>query len=384
MQKPFQKQPVQKSSNKVNIADHNLYQFGGALEHNIKHAAAEHEHAWTNCGKADGLEIWRVHSFKLVDVPLTDHGKFYDGDSYIILRTKKVGTSFKYDTHFWLGLETSQDEAGTAAYKTVELDDHLNGTAVQHREVQGHESDLFKSYFPKGLFILHGGFESGFHHVSAEKEFSPRLLEVTGDHRHAVVNEVSLNVSSINSANAYILDLGLIIIQFVGKKANITERGKCAQVAQSIYDDRGAKAHKFVVTEGDDDENAKKFWQALGHDEPQAIAQTGTSRVVAHVPTKELFKIHEDENTHELTFTSIAKGDAVKKSLLKSNDAFALDLGNSVFVWVGAKATQKEKRNGLMVAQQYVTNHSAGRNPHTRITRVVEGHESEEFIASIY
>jgi len=280
-----------------------------------------------------------------------------------------------------LGLETTQDEAGTAAYKTVELDDHFMGAVVQHREVQGHESDLFKSNFPNGLFILHGGVESGFHHVAAH-EYKPRLLEVSGD-RHPTVNEVTFNISSINSGNAYILDLGLTLIQFIGKKATIAERGKVAQVEQSIYDDRGAKPVKHVIHEGDDHGHAvKQFWKAFGFDGPQPIAEAEAPGAVSHA-VKELFDIHEDEKTHQLSFKSIAKGDAVKRSLLKSGDAYALDLGKTVFVWIGKTATAKERKNGLMVAQEFLSK-SPGRNPHLTITRVVEGHESEEFMASLY
>lgn len=43
-----------------------------------------------------------------------------------MLQTYKVtpdSEELSYDLHFWLGEETTQDEAGTAAYKTVELDD---------------------------------------------------------------------------------------------------------------------------------------------------------------------------------------------------------------------------------------------------------------------
>ena len=71
------------------------------------------------------------------------------GDSYIVLNTWKEEDEeeFQYDLHFWIGKYSTQDEYGTAAYKTVELDTYHKDKPIQHREVQGFESDLFRSYF---------------------------------------------------------------------------------------------------------------------------------------------------------------------------------------------------------------------------------------------
>jgi gelsolin len=67
--------------------------------------------------------------------PKEKAGQFFDGDSYIALHSFKVGEKERkekliYDIFFWLGSKTSQDEAGTAAYKTVELDEFLKVVAT--------------------------------------------------------------------------------------------------------------------------------------------------------------------------------------------------------------------------------------------------------------
>lgn len=88
-------------------------------------------------------------------------------------------------------------------YKTVELDTYLKDAPVQHREVEGYESDLFLSYFPNGVRILEGGIDSAFHHVTPV-EYKPRLLQVKG-RRHIRVTQVPLERASLNSGDVFIL-----------------------------------------------------------------------------------------------------------------------------------------------------------------------------------
>ena len=135
--------------------------FGSKVEKDIKAASARCELAWKGVGEKPELRIWRIEQFHVKEWPETFKGKFYDGDSYIILHTYKKDSAHSdalaFDIHFWIGHESTQDEYGTAAYKTVELDHFLNDEARQHRETQDHESQGFLSLFtPKPFQIMHG------------------------------------------------------------------------------------------------------------------------------------------------------------------------------------------------------------------------------------
>ena len=79
-----------------------------------------------------------------------------------------------------------------------------------------------------------------------------------------------------------------------------------------------------------------------------------------------------------VSFEIIARGDAVNRSLLKTDDVFVLDSGGcGIFAWVGAKASAFERRHALHYAQLYLS--SANLPQTTSITRVVEGGSNPAF-----
>jgi len=249
-----------------NVEDTNIAALGSDLDKKVRVAAAETEKAWSQAGKAVGLMIWRIEKFKVVSWPKDQYGSFYDGDSYIVLNTYKKpdGNKLLFDVHFWLGTHTTQDEAGTAAYKTVELDDLLGGDPVQHREVQGYESDLFLTYFNNQIKIMSGGVETGFKHVKPE-EYKPRLLHLKGK-KKVRLTQVDMVRGSLNGGDVFILDAGLHIFQWNGKKAGPMEKQKGAQTAKALQDERKGKPKLTVMEEGDKGE--PEFWKHLGGEGP--------------------------------------------------------------------------------------------------------------------
>jgi len=319
------------------------------------------------------LAIWRIEKFKVKPVAKEEYGTFYSGDSYIILNTYKApppSDKILYNVHFWLGAHTTQDEAGTAAYKTVELDDKLGGQPVQYREVQGHESEEFAKLFPKGLQLLAGGVETGFRHVKPE-EYKSRLLHIKGTKKAITAVEVPLAGASFNEGDAFILDCGLKIYQWSGKSAGILEKNKAASLARALDEERAGKATVEVFTQ---DQDGGFPWNIVGGKPAKFGAATPDTTPNA---TKRLLKVSDAGG--KLALTKVAEG-SVKKDQLGEDDCFIFDTGHTVYVYVGSKASAAEKKNALGFAQTYLTQEK--RPAYLPIVRIFSGGENEPFNAS--
>ncbi|XP_060587201.1 gelsolin-like protein 2 isoform X1 [Ruditapes philippinarum] len=324
--------------------DSNLAQFGSDTERLVKKDAAKFEPAWSTAGQTCGLQIWRIVNWKVTTWPREDYGKFYDGDSYIILNTYKKRRSMEllYDVHFWIGMYSTPDEYGTAAYKTVELDMYLDDIPIQHREVQGHESELFKSYF-ESITILKGGADSGFRHVQPD-EYTPRLLHFHGDRKGVVVKEVPRCKTLLDNTDVYILDLGLKLIQWNGSGSNKEERIKGLRYLKNLQDERGGKCRTETLDENPRD-TRNEFYAALTED------GDADDNTVTVDKTKELYRLSDASGSMEMT---LEKSGKIDMEDFDSEDVFIFDTKESVFVWIGEQTTRQEKRNAMSYAHDYL------------------------------
>ena len=341
-------------------------------------------------GEAAGVQVWRVENLAPVVVERSEHGKFYSGDSYIVLKTmpKKSG-GFDYDLFFWLGESTSIDEQGAAALLAVQLDDRLGGAPVQHRAVQGHEPAEFVACFAGGTIqYMDGGVDSAFAKVGNDV-LPTRLLHVKGFKQTRCVS-VEVSATSMNGGDVFILDVGYRVFVWNGKGANHLEKGKAAQVAMGIRDERMHLDHLVDsdgnpvrggievvrMDQGQPDEDNAEFWRLLGgskRDVQPALDDSAEDDKRAAGQTV-LYQLHEDEATGKLT-KSKCKG--VWREMLDETDTFILVCPNEIFAWIGKKATDAERKNAMVKAQKLIPEMNMPMT--TPIVRVVDGAEPQAF-----
>ena len=346
------------------IKDTNVEHIGSEEDKAVRKAAAKLEKAWASVGTAEGVHVWRIENFKVVQWPKHSYGSFYEGDSYIVLHTYKESADspkLAHDIYYWLGKKTSQDEMGTAAYKTVELDDLLDGVPIQHREVQMHESAGFKSLF-KAVTYLKGGVESGFHHVEPGA-YLAKLLHVKKVGKTTSVVEVPCKRDSLNEGDAFVLDAGATIYVWAGPQCSPFESLAANLAAESIEGTRAG--HAKSTREIDDN-----FWRKLGGGKGPIKSKDAAAEVLPKpIPVGEGILYKLSDSTGKLIISEVARGD-LTKAMLGSDDVFVVDPGPQLLVWVGNGASQLERVSAMNTATAYLK--TQGKPIHTPVSVLKE------------
>jgi len=342
--------------------DSNMAKFGSDEDRKVKKESAETEPAWKGAGQDVGLQIWRIVKFKVTHWEKEEYGKFYSGDSYIILNTYKEpdNEELKYDVHFWIGKYSTQDEYATAAYKTVELDTLLDDRPIQHREVQGHESSMFRHYF-ESITLLKGGAETGFRRVLPEA-YEPRLfhIEKQADKKITCVQK-SMKKGNLESDDCFIIDNGLTIYQFNGKSCSADEKFKAAAMIKNMKE--GRKSCKVEVIE---ERSASSKHPGL------MLLKDGKSKKKEVVKGKaEMFCVSDADGSLDLDDV-----DGYGRDKLNSGDVFIINTGEHVFCWVGKEASTDERKNAISYASNYL---NKTETPWLPISVIAEGKENEMF-----
>lgn len=378
------------------IKDSNVELIGTDIDHQVKYNSAVTEPAWNDgkVGKTGGLYVWRIEEFQVVPWPKEKYGQFFDGDSYIVLYSYELGDTGKlgHDIFFWLGSHTTQDEAGTAAYKTVELDEFLEGAATQHREVQASPSDEFLSLFPR-ISIRSGGVRSGFRHVEEEvKEEILTLLRVfknpsAKSSNALIVYEVEPTWKSLDDGDVFVLDTGDKIWQWQGKDCSPMEKAKAAQVVHDmtiakhvdveVLSQAESRSRRVVDLLGGDDDTPRDGFKSARPVASQQKPRTADSH-------KKLFRLSDASG--ELTFDLVKDGSSLSRKDLDGNDVFLLDdAGQAIWVWEGQGASRAERSKWLMVARMYIQRVQSQQDDAYLIplAKVNEGFESKAFFNAV-
>ncbi|XP_021097050.1 advillin isoform X2 [Heterocephalus glaber] len=334
--------------------------------------------AFRAVGNDPGIITWRIEKMELALVSLSAHGNFYEGDCYIILSTRQVGSLLSQDIHFWIGKDSSQDEQSCAAIYTTQLDDYLGGSPVQHREVQYHESDTFHGYFKQGIIYKKGGMASGMKHVETNTYDVKRLLHVKGK-RNIRATEVEMSWDSFNRGDVFLLDLGKVIIQWNGPESNSGERLKAMLLAKDIRDrERGGRAEIGVI-EGDKEAASPELMTVLQDTlgRRSIIKPAVPDEIIDQQQKSNITLYHVSDSAGHLAVTEVSTR-PLAQDLLNHDDCYILDQGGAkIYVWKGKGATKVEKQAAMSKALGFIK--MKGYPSSTNVETVSDGAESAMF-----
>ncbi|KAL3975171.1 hypothetical protein ACER0C_021057 [Sarotherodon galilaeus] len=298
-----------------------------------------------------------------VPVDSASYGQFHGGDSYIILYRYQHSDRSGQILYMWQGAESTQDKVAASVFLAVEVDDELEGSAVQVRVIQGKEPAHLMSLFgDKPLVVYKGGTSR---ENSQSEAADARLFQIRANpagNTRAV--EVEPSSSRLNSNDVFLLVSPSGSWMWKGSRSNSDELKGAEQLAEILH---------VIPTLLDEGEEQDGFWDTLGGQQDYCRSARLKNKMEAHPPrlfacSNKTGNFKVDEVPGELTQDDLAP-----------DDVMILDTWDQVFVWIGNEAQEEEKTQAVTSAEHYIESDPANRDPRTPIVTVKQGFEPSTF-----
>uniref|UniRef100_G3U1M6 FLII actin remodeling protein n=1 Tax=Loxodonta africana TaxID=9785 RepID=G3U1M6_LOXAF len=338
-------------------------------------------------GQLPGLTIWQIENFVPVLVEEALHGRFYEADCYIVLKTFLDDSgSLNWEIYYWIGGESTLDKKACSAIHAVNLRNYLGAECRTVREEMGDESEEFLQVFDHDISYIEGGTASGFYTVE-DTHYVTRMYRVYGK-KNIKLEPVPLKGASLDPRFVFLLDRGLDIYVWRGAQATLGSTTKARLFAEKMNkNERKGKAEITLLVQG---QEPPEFWETLGG-EPAEIKR--------HVPddfwppSPKLYKVGLGLGYLELPQINyrlsvehktrprveLMPGMRLLQSLLDTRCVYILDCWSDVFIWLGRKSPRLVRAAALKLGQELCG--MLHRPRHAAVSRTLEGTEAQVFKA---
>lgn len=313
------------------------------------------------------VRVWRVEGITRVTMNKTICGQFYSSNCYILLYAyTPQGMPEKYILLYWIGLNSSRDDRGSAAILTKYIADSLDGKKLIVRVVEGQEPPYLRRLFRGSLMIHRGSSPSAVEEapkkknslldafsmksksekgVNAVEQLSrvllnskakggnvPALYAYVGTTALTLYSlQVPLEASSLNSVDNFVLYSGNFAYIRV---ANPTHKDTIIKLAESKLRDIDGKA-EFDTIAFNAGSEPEDFWSKLG----------GKASV-----NKQSSYLNKPKARHPRLYHATARSGAFrvseveyfKRTDLFDDEVFILDVFDVIICWVGAAVSTQE------------------------------------------
>uniref|UniRef100_A0A672NC31 Protein flightless-1 homolog n=1 Tax=Sinocyclocheilus grahami TaxID=75366 RepID=A0A672NC31_SINGR len=200
-------------------------------------------------GHIPGVAVWQIENFIPIQVDEAFHGKFYEADCYIVLKTfLDDNGALNWHIYYWIGQEATLDKKAGSAIHAVNLRNYLGAECRTIREEMGDESEEFTAVSKTNTI---------FYTKCAPPKTTPRTA-----YPNIRLESVPLKASSLDPRFVFLLDTGLEIFVWRGGNATLGGTTKARLFAEKI--NKNERKSKAEITTLMQNHEPPEFWEVLG------------------------------------------------------------------------------------------------------------------------